>query len=112
MATREPQPSGVLELDEGPLEDVIASNDVVLAEFVTEWCGACRRMEPVLDAIAADTDATVVTVDVESHLETAVEHGAQSTPTFVCFADGRPATRVRGAQTEAALRDLLDTYLE
>jgi thioredoxin 1 len=67
-------------------------------------------MEPVLETIAADTDAAVLTVDIESHLETAVEFGAQSTPTFVLFADGQPVKQLRGAHPEQSLRDLINRY--
>jgi thioredoxin 1 len=53
---------------------------------------------------------TVLTIDIESHLETAIEFGAQSTPTFVLFADGQPVKQLRGAQTERSLRDLIRKY--
>lgn len=111
METLAGEPTGVRELDDGSLGRITERNDVVLAEFATEWCGACRRMEPVLDSIASDTDAVVVKVDVERHLETAIEHGAQRAPTFVLFVDGRPAARLRGARTEATLRDRLAPHL-
>lgn len=112
MATRSAEASGVRALGDDSLEAVVESTDVVLVEFTTDWCGTCDRMAPALDAIAADTDVAVVTVDVESHLETAIEHGAQQAPTFVCFVDGRPTKRLRGAQTESALRTLLAPHLE
>ena len=67
-------------------------------------------MEPVLQTIAGDTDATVLTIDIESHLETAIEFGAQSTPTFVLFADGQPVKQLRGGQNEQSLRDLIARY--
>jgi thioredoxin 1 len=100
----------VVPLGTDDLETVAGSKSVALVEFYTEWCGTCQRMEPVLREIAADTDAAVVTVDIEDNLETAIEFGAQSAPTFVVFADGRPVKTLRGAQSEATLRDIVATY--
>jgi thioredoxin 1 len=67
-------------------------------------------MKPVLEALAEDTDATILTIDIESNLETAIEFGAQSTPTFVLFVDGQPVKQLRGGQNEQTLRDLIAQY--
>lgn len=111
MATSETGVSPVISLDQGAFKTVIESNDVVLVEFYTEWCSTCKRMEPLLESIASETSATVLAVDIESHLETAIEFGAQSPPSFVVFADGRPVEQLRGGQTRTTLRELIDTYL-
>lgn len=110
MATSEQQQSSVVSLGSGAIETVTESNDVVLAEFYADWCGTCTRLEPILDGIATDTAATVLTVDIETNLETAIEFGAQSTPSFVLFVGGRPVKQLRGDQTEATLRDLIARY--
>ncbi|NHN49273.1 thioredoxin family protein [Halostella sp. JP-L12] len=89
------------------LETVVEDSSVALVEFYTEWCGTCKRMKPVLEALAEDADATILTIDIESNLETAIEFGAQSTPTFVLFADGKPVKQLQGGQDEGTLRDLI-----
>jgi len=63
-----------------------------------------------LETLAGDTEATILTIDIESNLETAIDFGAQSTPTFVLFADGQPVKQLRGGQTEQTLRDLTAQY--
>jgi thioredoxin 1 len=107
MATQTAETDSVISLGNADIETVVEDSSVTLVEFYTEWCGTCKRMEPVLETIAVDTDATVLTVDIESNLETAIEFGAQSTPTFVLFVDGQPVKRLRGGQTEQSLRDLI-----
>lgn len=102
--------SGVSSLGDDAIEAVVGADDVVLVEFYTDWCGACQRMEPLLETIAEDTEARVLTVDIESRLEIAIEFGAQSTPSFVLFVEGEPVKRLRGAQTEQILRDLINRY--
>ncbi|MCG1004855.1 MULTISPECIES: co-chaperone YbbN [Halobacterium] len=110
MATQTAKTDSVGSLDDGDLETAVEDSGVTLVEFYTEWCGTCKRMEPVLETLAEDTDATVLTIDIESNLETAIEFGAQSTPTFVLFADGQPVKQLRGGQNEQALRDLIARY--
>ncbi|OTF01993.1 thioredoxin [Halorubrum sp. SD683] len=100
----------MVSLGDDDLEAVVDDSQVALVEFYTEWCGTCQQMKPTLETIAADTDATVLTIDIESNLETAIEFGAQSSPTFVLFADGQPVKQLRGGQTEQSLRELIATY--
>ncbi|WP_209309588.1 thioredoxin family protein [Haloarcula amylovorans] len=110
MATQIATTDSVIPLGDDKIETVIENSDVALVEFYTEWCGTCQRMKPILETIAVDTDAAVVTIDIESHLETAIEFGAQSTPTFVLFVDGQPVKQLRGGQNEQSLRDLIARY--
>lgn len=110
MATQTTEADSVVSLGDDDIEAAVGADGVALAEFYTEWCGACQRMKPVLETVVVDTDAMVLTIDIESHLETAIEFGAQSTPTFVLFVDGRPVKQLRGARTERSLRDLISRY--
>jgi thioredoxin 1 len=110
MATTAVETGSIVSLGDDDFETVVESTEITLVEFYTEWCGTCERMKPILQDIAADTAATVVTVDIERNLETAIEFGAQSTPTFILFADGRPVKQLKGGQTEQSLRDLISKY--
>lgn len=110
MATQIAETDGVVSLGDDDIETVVEDSGVALVEFYTEWCGTCQRMKPILEAITADTDAMVLTIDIESHLETAIEFGAQRTPTFVLFVDGQPVKQLRGGQNEQSLRDLIARY--
>lgn len=110
MATQTAETDRVISIGDYDIETVVEDSSVALVEFYTEWCGACKRMKPVLEALAEDTDATILTIDIESNLETAIEFGAQSTPTFVLFVDGQPVKRLRGGQNEQTLRDLIARY--
>jgi thioredoxin 1 len=110
MATQTAEKDRVISLDDDDLETVVEDSSVALVEFYTEWCGTCKRMKPVLEALAEDTDATILTINIESNLETAIEFGAQSTPTFVLFVDGQPVKQLRGGQNEQTLRDLIAQY--
>jgi thioredoxin 1 len=110
MATQLPGTNSVISLGDQNIETVLKDTRVALVEFYAEWCGTCKRTTPVLEALAKDTDVTITSIDIESNLETAIEFGAQSPPTFVLFVDGEPVKRLRGGQDEQTLRDLIDQY--
>jgi thioredoxin 1 len=98
--------------DAAAFDDRVAGHDVVLVDFYADWCGPCRMMEPAVEAVAADTDAAVLKVDVDRFQALASEYGVQGIPTLLVFADGEPADRMVGAQTEDALREAVEGHLD
>lgn len=89
-------------------EDLIADERVVLVDFYADWCGPCRTLEPTVEAVAAETDATVVKVDVDAHQSLAGRYGVRGVPTIYLFVDGEPAERLVGVQDEATLVELVE----
>ena len=82
----------------------------MLADFYADWCGPCQMLEPVVESVAADTDATVATVDVDANQGLAAEHGVRGVPTLLLFADGEPVERLVGMQEEARLRSVIEEH--
>ena len=89
------------------LEQLVAEHRVVLVDCYADWCGPCKMMEPVVEELAASTDAAVAKVDVDANQDVAAQLRAQSIPTFVLFVDGEPAERLVGAQDKATFEQLL-----
>jgi thioredoxin 1 len=92
------------------LSDTVAEYDLVLADFYADWCGPCQMLEPVVETIAAETNATVAKVDIDTNQQLAAEYGVQGVPTLLLFADGRPAERLVGMQDEAQLRSVIEAH--
>jgi thioredoxin 1 len=90
-------------------EDVTRQDGVVLVDFYADWCGPCRMLEPTMDAIAAETGATVVKVDVDGFQELAARFGVQGVPNLVFFRDGEPKKRVVGVQSRDALESVVES---
>jgi thioredoxin 1 len=89
------------------LEQLVTDHRVVLVDCYADWCGPCKMMEPVVEELAASTDAAIAKVDVDANQQVAAQLGAQSIPTFVLFVDGDPAERLVGAQDQATFEQLL-----
>lgn len=92
------------------LNSVVAENDVVLTDFYADWCGPCKMIEPILEDLAAETDAVIAKVDVDAHQPLAAEYGVRGVPTLVLFADGEQVEQQTGALPEDRLRDLIEGY--
>ena len=105
MSSTEAAPAEPIQLTDADAFDEQVADGVVLVDFYADWCGPCQMMEPAVEAVAADTDAAVLKVDVDVHQALAGEYGVQGIPTLLVFADGELVNRMVGAQTEEALAD-------
>ena len=94
------------------LDDVVAEQDVVLTDFYADWCGPCQMLEPTVERLAAETDATVTKVDVDANQPLAAAYGVQGVPTLVLFADGEQVEEIVGLKGEDQLRSLIESYTE
>ncbi|OVE83072.1 thioredoxin [Natronolimnobius baerhuensis] len=106
-------PAKPLEVDGSDhLEDLIDRHDVVLVDFFATWCGPCKMLEPVLDGLAGETDATIAKVDVDQHPQLAESYGVRGVPTLVLYADGEQVDQQTGALPADQLRTLIETHTE
>ena len=94
------------------LDALVAENDVVLTDFYADWCGPCQMIEPIVERLAAETDAAVAKVDVDANQQLASAYGVRGVPTLVLFADGEQVEEIVGLQGEEQLRSLIERYTE
>jgi len=92
------------------LDDLVAAHDVVVADFYADWCGPCQALEPIVERLAAETDAVVAKVDVDVHQRLAMEYGVRGVPTLVFFAGGEQVDQTVGVPAEATLRSTVEEY--
>lgn len=75
-----------------------------LIDFYADWCGPCRMMAPILEAVAAEReDLLVAKVNVDENAELASRFGVMSIPTLVVLEDGEEIKRIVGARPKDAL---------
>ena len=79
-------------------QEVIKSDKPVLVDFWAAWCGPCRMLMPMVDAVAEErTDIKVGKVNVDEQPELAAQFGIQTIPTLMVFKNGEVTNTSIGA---------------
>jgi thioredoxin 1 len=92
------------------LDELVAEGGVVLADFYADWCGPCKMLEPIVEELAAETDATVAKVDVDRLQRLAQQYRVQGVPTMYLFADGEQVEQLVGVRQKDELRSLIEQH--
>lgn len=85
-----------------------------IVDFSAEWCGWCKKLEPILADLEKEYDGKIrfLRVDTDRSPDLAREFGVQGLPTMVLFKDGKPFDRVEGYRSKAQLKARLDPLLK
>ena len=84
--------------------EVLEADKPVLVDFWATWCPPCRTMSPILEKLADDRDdLKIVSVDVDTQQELAVEYGVLGMPTFMLFNHGAPIANLVGSRPRKRL---------
>ena len=90
-------------------ELVLNSDRKVLLDFWAPWCGPCRMVVPLVEAIAEERpDVLVGKVNVDENPDLASQFGVMTIPTLVVMQDGQELQRSTGARPRAAIAAMLD----
>jgi len=93
--------------------EVLEADKPIMVDFWAEWCGPCRAVSPILDAIASENSdkLSIVKLDVDANPAIAEKYGITSIPAMYVFDKGEVVKRVIGAKPKPALEADLAEFL-
>ena len=94
-------------------DEVLNSSDTIMVDFWAEWCGPCRAVSPILDAIASEHSdkIKIVKLNVDDNPQTAMKYQITSIPAMKVFKGGELVKTIIGAKPKPAIEADLAEFL-
>ena len=88
--------------------EVISSDKPVLIDFYADWCGPCKMLSPIIEAVANENeDIKVVKINVDKAQDLAIEYQVMSIPTIVVIKDGQEVNRTVGVVSKSQIEEMV-----
>ena len=88
------------------------SRDLAVLDFSAQWCGPCKMLAPVLEAVSEDMpNAGFYGIDVDDNFVLAQEYRVSSIPCLVVLKNGQEVGRTIGFQPQPSLQKFLEQYV-
>jgi len=104
----------VIELNDANFAtEVVGSETPVLVDFSAEWCGPCKKLDPIVGELSVSYQGRLKVghIDVEGSPTTAAQFGVMSVPTIIFFKNGAPAGHLVGLVSRQVLEQNIQRVL-
>ena len=93
-------------------EEVLKSEKTVLIDFYADWCGPCKMLSPIIEAVANENEEIkVVKINVDNEQDLAIEYQVMSIPTIVVIKNGKETNRTVGVVDKNQIEKMVKWYV-
>ncbi|MEL4306345.1 thioredoxin [Methanococcoides sp. LMO-2] len=106
-------PDSPLHATDSNFDELVSKYPVVVIDCWAEWCGPCRKLVPVIDALAREMQGKIVfaKLNTDENQMTARNFNITAIPTLLVFSNGKPAGQIVGALQKEQLVERLNKFI-
>lgn len=97
----------------GTFQQIINGDKPVLIDFYATWCGPCKAMSPIVEALGKELQgqARVLKINVDKNQALAAQYQIQAVPTFMIFKKGQVVWKKAGGADKMTIMSELRQYI-
>ena len=102
-----------LEITDATLDEVLATDKLVVIDFWAEWCGPCKMIGPIIKEIGEEYKDHVVAgkIDVDNNADATVKYGIRNIPTVLFIRNGEVVDKIVGAGAKSMFTEKVEELI-
>jgi len=99
-------------ISDSEFKNLITAEQLVLVDVGSKYCGGCKKLAPIVDAIASEQgDLKVVKIELYDNRELADKLNIESVPTLILYKGNKIIWKKSGSVSKAEIQEALDRCL-